>query len=348
MKQRQLTNYEISTLCLELSLLLHAGVSIGDSLAMAAEGEVSPACSKALKEMANQVDDGSPLSAAVKDSGLFPAYVHNLLDAGEQSGRTEEALSSLAHYYEDQARLDQHLRSALLSPAILLLVMLAVIVILLVKVLPIFDQVYADLGGQLTGVAGGLLAFGQVLDGLMPVLCILLGGAVLFLTFFSSSAAFRTKVLGMWQKVWGDKGVSRKIYNARFAQSLAMGMQSGLPLEEAASLAANMVSHIPAAHARCLKCLEMLQDGESLPKAMEKTGVLPQSQCRLLELGLRSGAGDQVMEEIARRLSEESETALTSRIQQIEPALVVITSFLVGLILFSVMLPLMNIMSAIG
>ena len=89
-------------------------------------------------------------------------------------------------------------------------------------------------------------------------------------------------------------------------------------------------------------------DNEGLADALRDTGTLPAASCRLLALGLRSGSGDTVMEEIARRLSEEADEALERRVAQVEPALVLVTSLLVGAILLAVMLPLMHIMTAIG
>ena len=97
-----------------------------------------------------------------------------MIEVGEETGRTEEALSALSQYYEQRARLDRQVRSALLYPAVMLVLMLLVIGVLLVRVLPIFDDVYASLGGRLTGVAGGLLAIGRWLDSAMPVLWVLL------------------------------------------------------------------------------------------------------------------------------------------------------------------------------
>jgi type IV pilus assembly protein PilC len=294
------------------------------------------------------VDDGVSLAAALEQSGRFPPYLCGLLEVGERSGRMEETLSALSRHYEDRARLDRRLRSALLYPAVLLLIMLAVIVVLLTQVLPIFEQVYADLGGRLTGVAGGLLALGRTLDRAMPALCVLLCAVVLFLALFAASDAFREKIIAWWQKRWGDRGVSRQLSAARFAQSMTMGMDSGLPIEEALSLSAKMLRGIPAAEKRCQDCLDKLDDGAGLSKALSASGLLPPAQCRLLELGIRGGSGDAAMAEISRRLTEESEAALEDRIGQIEPLLVVVTSVLVGIILLSVMLPLLHIMSAIG
>ena len=114
------------------------------------------------------------------------------------------------------------------------------------------------------------------------------------------------------------------------------------------ALSADLLADVPSAAAKCRDCLARLDEGTPLAQAMSQSGVLPRAQCRLLELGLRSGSGDSAMEQIARQLSEESEMALEETVGRVEPTLVVITSVLVGLILLSVMLPLMHIMTAIG
>ena len=348
MQKTTLTNEEIGSLCLGLSLLLHSGVSVADGLYLLAQDEQSSPYRDLLTAMADEADGGATLAQAARSSGSFPAYVCGLLEVGERSGRTEEALNALAQHYENRASLDRRLRSALLYPAILLLIMLAVVVVLLVYVLPIFDDVYAQLGGSLTGVAGGLLAFGQTLSGLMPVLCAILGVFVVLLVLFAASDRFREKILGFWRSHWGDKGISQKINLARFAQSMSMGMSSGLPVEEAVQLSSELLKGTPGIEARAEKCLSLLNSGSSVAQAMDEAQLLPKAQCRLLDTGIRSGSGDTAMEQVARRLSEESEAALDERIGQVEPALVIISCVLVGRILLSVMLPLLHIMAAIG
>ena len=348
MKRFALSHDEIAALCLELSLFLHAGVDAGSGLDLLAQEDTSELRKAMLEQMANQMDEGFTLDAAFRQAGCFPEYVCGLIQVGEQTGRTEEALKALNQYYEQRARLDRRLRSALLYPAVLMLIMLAVVVVLLTQVLPVFSDVYASLGGRLTGVAGGLLVLGQVLSGLMPLLCALLIAAVLLLAAFAGSMTFREKVLALWRKAFGDRGVSRKLNTARFAQALAMGLNSGLPLEEAIELSASLLPDSPAAQQRCKACLDRLFEGAPLAQAMGESGLLPRAECRLLELGMNSGSGDQVMDHIALRLAEEGEAALEARMGQIEPTLVLSASLLVGLILLAVMLPLMNIMTAIG
>ena len=178
----------------------------------------------------------------------------------------------------------------------------------------------------------------------MPVLFAVLVVVAAAVLLFTLAQPLRQRVLSLWQRSRGDSGVSRKLNNARLAQALAMGMASGLPLDEAVALSAGLME--AGAKERCLACQKQLEEGQSLSTALRT--LLPANQCRLLELGQRSGTADSTMEKIAGDLAEESEAALENAVSRVEPALVLLCSLLVGLILLSVMLPLMHIMSAIG
>lgn len=342
---KTITNGELSSLTMELSMLLHAGIGVGDALSMLS-GE--DGYRDLLDGMARRADEGEPLSQCLREGGRIPAYVCGLVEVGEETGRTEEALAALSRYYERRARLDRQVRSALLYPAVMLVLMLLVIAVLLVRVLPIFDDVYASLGGRLTGVAGGLLALGRGLDAAMPVLWAALALAVVFFGAFAGVESFRDRVLALWRRGRGDRGVSRRMNNARLAQAMAMGMASGLPLERSMELAASLMEDVPPARARCEDCRARLEGGASLSAAMGESGLLPAGACRLLEIGQRGGTADAAMDKIARDLSEDGEAALEELISRVEPSLVLVCSILVGVILLSVMLPLMHIMSAIG
>lgn len=340
MNKTNVSNQALADQCLELSLLLRAGVSTGDALAlMAEEGEVS-------EELARRVDDGEPLSAVLREEARFPDYACGLVEIGERTGRVEEALLALSRYYEDRMHLIRRVRSALLYPAVMLALMLAVIGVLLVSVLPVFEDVYASLGGRLTGVAGGLLTVGQWLKGAMPVLWVILALLAALAAAFALSESVRKKLLSGWQAKYGDKGIARKINDGRIAQAMSMGMSSGLTAEETVALAAGLSQG--GAQKRCLDCRDRLERGETLSEALKASALLPAGQCRLLEVGQRGGAGDTMMEKIARDLSAEGAEALEDLVGRVEPALVLVCSLLVGLILLSVMLPLMNIMAALG
>ena len=127
-----------------------------------------------------------------------------------------------------------------------------------------------------------------------------------------------------------------------------MALSSGMNDCEAVELASNLAEGNEKFRLHCADCMERLTAGESLSAALRETELLNRAECRLLEAGIRSGSGETVMEQIARRLLEESEQELEALTGRIEPAVVVVMSVLVGVILLSVMLPLMHIMTAIG
>jgi len=348
LKNPHLSNDQISRLCLELSLLLHAGISVDDGLHLLMEDGQRGGDEAVLEHLSRQMDNGIQFNKAMESSGAFPAYVTGLTEVGIQTGRLEKALASLAGYYDARGRLDTRIRNALLYPALLLLLMLVVVVVLLTEVMPVFDRVFRSLGGSMTGVAGGLLRLGEWLSAVLPALCVLLAVAGLFLMAFAASGRVQRSVTGWWNRHHGDRGVSRKLVNARFAQALTMGLQSGLQVEEALSLAGSLLAEIPSAQRRCADCLNRMENGTGLADALRESEMFPAAYCRMLALGVRSGSADTVMEEIARRLSDEGEEQLSSTVSRVEPTLTIAGSLLVGVILLSVMLPLLNILTAIG
>jgi type IV pilus assembly protein PilC len=119
-------------------------------------------------------------------------------------------------------------------------------------------------------------------------------------------------------------------------------------MEESLDLAGSLLVDVPAAQKRCRDCRTKLDGGTPLAEALKETGAFPPVYCRMLALGARSGSADTVMEEIARRLSDDGEAELQMQVSRVEPALTIAGSLLVGIILLSAMLPLLNILSAIG
>lgn len=347
MKENRLSNQKLTRFCRGLSLLLQAGIPLGEGLFLLAEGEEG-SYRLHLEKMGKAVEAGKPLAEAMEEIDRFPTHVTGMVRVGQQTGFQEETLHALAKYYEERERIDRQLRNSLTYPIIVMLVMLVVIGVLLIRVLPVFDKVYASLGGQLTGVAGKLLHIGQILKDILPILCILLAIVVVFVLAFTMSKCIRQKTLTFWNKYWGDTGIAKKQNDAHFAQALAMGLKSGLPVEESVALAGSLLQDVPAAAKRYEECAKILVGGSDLTRALQETKALPVSACRMLEIGMQSGNGDVVMGEIADQLSQEAAQALEEKIAQVEPTMVLTASILVGIILLSVMLPLMDIMSAIG
>lgn len=343
MKKSQYADNELAVFCTGLAHLLHAGLTAGDALTLLDRDGDGRGLNARLGGMARLADEGMSLSRILEETGGFPAYVRALVRAGEETGRLEEALTALGEHYEEQDRLDRDLRAALTYPLLLLGILAVVVAALLIWVLPVFDDVYRQLGSSLTGIAGGLLALGGLLRRFGPVLLLLLAlGAAGFVWLSRSRGAGRLVLAGLggrWRELLSAAGV---------AGVLTMGLRSGLDPESAMELVSGLAGEDAGLARRCDDCMARLRGQESLPSALRESGLLPAAECRLLEAGMRSGCADTVMAQIARRLRERGQAELEVRLGRIEPALVLTASVLVGAVLLCVLLPLTRIMAAIG
>lgn len=338
---------QIAAFCRGLSRLIHGGLGLGESLFLLAEGEQSPV-RDLLAAMGETMDSGADLQEAMVSGGAFPPSVYGMVKVGQESGRLEEALEGLADYYEERLRTLRQIKSALTYPLMILALMLIVMIVLLIKVLPVFQEVYASLGASMTGAAGALLILGQGLKALLPGSLLVLAAAAGLALAYRRNAPLREKLNSWARERFGDKGILHSFNNARFARAMAMGLGSGLSLEEALELSTGLLSDVPEAARRCEDCAEAVRRGEDLAPAMGAARLLSPAQSRMLALGLRSGSGDKVMADIANTLLEEAEEGLSNTVGRIEPIMVTVCSALVGAILLTVMLPLIDILSVLG
>ncbi|SFQ36230.1 type IV pilus assembly protein PilC [Lachnospiraceae bacterium XBB1006] len=348
MKKVNLSKEYLSAFTLQMSLLIHAGINLADGMHLLAEDEKNPSVKALLISMANQMDDGVQLSEAMRNSGSFPDYVINMTITGEATGRTEAAFQAMSDHYETQRRLNERIRSAILYPAVLLVLMLIIIGVLLIKVLPIFETVYQQLGGNLKGMGASLFKIGRGLDAALPVIGIVTLLIVLIGIFVWCSPSARYGIVKGYKKIFGDRGITKRVGMARFASALSMGMLSGLPMEEAMKMAMNFHEESKVIKNRYEECLSKLEAGNPLADSLRETKIFAPMYCRMIALGVKSGAGDSIMAEIAKRLEDDAMQAIDEAVARIEPTIVIITSVVVGVILLAVMLPLMNIMSTIA
>lgn len=348
MKAPQLDDLKISELFQQLALLLQSGIQISDGLLTLAEDETDKQYRQFLTGMASRLEAGNSLQAVFEETGCFSAHIIGLIHAGEEVGRTEEAFLSISDYYARKARRNQQLRASLRYPATLFALTMVVIVVLLTQVLPIFNDVYASLGGRLSGAAHLLLVFGNKLNAALPYLGILAGAIPVFAAAASMIPPLQAAMWHIFYRSFGDRGAYRRLNNASFAQALSVAVSCGIRYEAAVAIASKMLSDIPSAAARCRKCAQQIENGVALEEALENSKLFSKSACYLLKLGIRAGKGDETLRDLSQRMSQDAEDAMNTALAKIEPALVIVTSLITGAILLSVMLPLVDIMNAIG
>jgi len=347
MKTKVFTDYELSVLFKELSLLLHSGVSVGDGLLVMAEGEKEPLKST-LISISQDILSGTPVFKAFDNSALFNSHVVGMINVGEKTGSLEKCLSSLSAYYQKKDIMDTSVKNALVYPVFLLFLMVFILSVLIIKVLPIFESVYISLGSRLTGFAAILLELGIIINRFLPVIIVLFVISFILLIMYLYNLNIQKKVNNIFAIVSKNSNITKKINNSFFAYALYVSLSSGLNIDESLELSAKLMRDNNASYKRYQSCISDIKNGVSISSAMSRYEILPSYASRMLEIGIKSGNSDSVMEEVADRLNYEAMLSIEEHVGKIEPLIVLSCSIMVGIILLCVMIPLINIMSVIG
>ena len=348
MRKKTLTNTFISMLCTELAMLLDAGLTLNDSIQIMLEDEPTKDAKEVLQTLLEKLETGEPFAATLKSSGYFPHYMTHMVEIGEKTGRLVETLRALSLYYDRQTRLSQTVKSSVLYPAILLILMVAVVVVLIVRVLPIFNDIFTRLGTQMSSLAVTLMNFGTWLGNSSIVIAIIAAIIFIFALLMWLIPGLRKGFLGAFMNRWGARGIFGEIASSRFTSAMTLAMASGIPAEEAVGIASALSGGSKAVDKQHEKCTSMLQSGSSLSDAMCSAGILSPQDGKMLSIGNKGGQIDTAMAEIARRNDISVQDEIDRIVARVEPTLVIISSIIVGIILLSVMMPLMGIMTSIG
>ena len=348
MRRKNLTNSYLSTLCMEFSMLLQAGITVSDGVRMMLEDETDKDGKMIVKTLLDTLEKGEPLSAALRDSAFFPSYMVNMVEIGERTGRLPETLSSLAAHYERQDHLATSIKNAALYPVILLIMMTAVVIILIVQVLPIFNDVFARLGTKMSPLAESFMRFGVWLRGVSMVVAIVF--CVIFVVAFLAWVIpeIREGIGKAFKNRFGTRGILGRMASTHFLSAITLALASGLDTEDGIRMAASISGGSKAVNEKQEHCARLLRGGGTLSEAMHQSGIISARDGRMLAIGSRSGMTDSAMAEITRRSDESLQDEIDRIVGRIEPTLVILTSVVVGIILLSVMLPLMGIMTSIG
>jgi len=347
MKAKYMSDSETAYICKAIASLLHSGLSAGDSVYILAE-DFEEQTGAILIAMGENLDKGYSLYYAFEQSGVFAPFVTGMINAGEKTGKLEEALAAVSLYYDKKEHLEAEVKNALMYPLILMLIMAAVVLILIIKVLPLFDSVYAALGSELTGIAGALLDAGLFLGEMSAFVAVMFAFFSAFVFTLVLSDSVRGKLWRKLSMTYADKGSIGKLNYARIASVIAMAVSSGLDGERTLILASELMKNMPLMEKKCIDAARSVAEGESFIKSVSDNGLLPAYACRMLDIGMKSGNADTVAESIAERLMDEALLSVEEMVSKIEPVMVLAASLIIGVILLLVMVPLINIMTAIG
>ena len=340
----KLNNRELFQFCEQFSIILRSGMSAIEGLAILNDDSQTERGKEILTFLYKDMEESGSLAHAMEQSGAFPASAAAYVRTGEETGCLDEVMKGLSAFYAKEIQITDQIQSAVAYPLVMLGMMTAVIVILLVKVLPVFRQVFRQLGLEMSGISGALLGIGETLSHYSTAFLVLLAamiGFILFLVLHPKGQELIRKIVCRFP---GTKEIPVNLDYSRLCQCISLGIRSGLSPELCVELAGAVVSQTEIRE-KLASIQKQLAEGYGFTEAITESGLFKAMELRLISLGFQAGASDEVMEKLAEQYEEKSTDSVSHIVSILEPTIVIVLSILVGLVLLSVMMPLLGLLS---
>ena len=345
MKKTLLTNSELANFTSQMALILQAGISPDEGISIMVEDSDNDKTKQFLSSIEELLNQGETLYTSLQQTNAFPAYALHMIQIGELSGRLEEVMRSLSIHYQRQYENNESIKSAVSYPLIMIVMMFVVILVLITKVLPIFNQVFEQLGTSISGFSKAVLDIGKSFSTYSYIYIGILLILLLCFVYFTKSEQGKMKFYDFLTKLRFTKNLTWKLALSKFTSGMSIALSSGLDVSQSMEMAKELIDH-KQLKAKITEAEKMLEDHD-LATSLIQTNIVSGMYARLLKIGNKTGHTDQIMKEIADRYDQETNEGITRFISIIEPTLVAVLSILVGIILLSVMLPLIGIMATL-
>lgn len=341
----KLTMSEKYMFCNQMAMILESGFSLNQGVTMVYEEMDDKNIKGVLQEVAKYLDEQVSFSEAIDLTKAFDDYMVNLVKVGETSGNLDDVMQSLSEYYARIDDITNKLKQALTYPIILIIMMVVVVGIIVFKVLPIFKDVLNGLGSDLSSYANSFMEFGQIFS--LICFAVLLVLVIVIIAGYLYQRITHVNVLSnVVQKSFLTRKLSRALNKAQITYALSLFISSGYDLQEAMKFVPKLVDD-KQLRANLEKCNEDLINGDSFVEVIKKYQIYQGMQLDMIQVGFKTGQVDIIMKQLSNSFQEEVSRAIDQFLNIIEPTIVTLLSLVVGIVLMSVMLPLISIMSSL-
>jgi len=342
------TKAEVVIFTRQLSTMISAGISLLEAIEVLTEQAETPGMKACCARLASELRGGSDLSAAMATCPkvFTPLYV-SMVTAAEASGQMDVILQRLADYVEASEELKREIRSAMTYPVISLVLVLSITAFLMIGVVPGFKEVFDGLGAELPGLTKTVLAISDWMRAkwylmFVGVFAVVVGFIMAKKTpqgeLFFDHVTLRLPIFGQ---------LTRKVCLARFSRTFATLVRSGVPimgtLDIVAETAGNRVI-ADVVHAS----RESVRNGNMLSEPLSRSKVFPPMVVRMIAIGEKSGALEALLEKIAEFYDSQVKATIKSLTSLIEPLLICFMGGIVGVVILSVFLPILNLIGELS
>ena len=335
---------DIAIFTRQLSTMMRAGVPLIQSFDIVARGSSNPRLTRLLTDIRSDVETGTSLSAAFRKHPLyFDALYCNLVEAGEAGGILDTLLDRLAVYQEKTMAIKNKIKSALIYPIAVLVVAFVVLCVIMIFVIPVFEDVFKSFGADLPAPTLFVIAMSKFFVSYWYLIFGILGGGVyFFLQSWKRSVKMQKVMDRLLLRVPVFGALVNKSSVARWTRTLSTMFAAGVPLVEALDSVGGASGNAVFAEAT-----EQIQrdvsTGSALTTSMQTTGVFPVMVVQMCAIGEESGSLDAMLGKAAEFYEDEVDEAVKGISSLMEPFIIVILGILIGGIVVSMYLPIFKL-----
>ena len=340
----KITTADIAIFSRQLATMLSAGIPLVQAFEIVGNGHENAAMQKLILAVKADVEGGSALAEALAKHPLyFDDLFVNLVEAGEQAGALETLLDKIATYKEKTEAIKKKIKKALTYPAAVLVVAFVVTTILLIFVIPSFEDLFKGFGADLPTFTRMVIDLSAFVRTQGVILVGIIGAAIgAFIYFKKRSRAFRHFIDRMMLKTPVIGPILQKASIARYARTLSTMFAAGVPLVEAMESVAGATGNIVYEEG-VLKMRDEVATGQRLQQAMENTDLFPNMVIQMIAVGEDSGSLDEMSAKVADFYEEDVDNAVDNLSSLLEPMIMAILGVLVGGLVIAMYLPIFKL-----
>lgn len=331
---------DLSVFCRQFVSITQAGVPMKEALQMLSEQTENKWLKRAISEVLLNVEKGNTLADSMRSqSDIFPPMLVNMVEAGEQSGSLEMAFSRMAVHFEKEAKLKATIKKATIYPIILVIAAIGVIAVMLLFVIPIFIDMFADLDIEMPAITMFVMNSSKWMTSHWYVVLAIIVGVVAAYKLIYRTTQGRLTIdrIKMKMPLFGKLTV--KTACSQFARTMSTLLMSGISTIDALETTSKIVNNIHYTNAM-LKAREEVMKGVPLSEPLEASGIFPPMVYHMTGIGEETGNVEEMLEKMADYYDEEVEMTTQSVLAAMEPIIILFMALIIGTLVIAVIWPI--------
>lgn len=331
---------DLSVFCRQFVSITQAGVPMKEALQMLSEQTENKWLKRAISEVLLNVEKGNTLADSMRSQpDIFPPMLVNMVEAGEQSGSLEMAFSRMAVHFEKEAKLKATIKKATIYPIILVIAAIGVIAVMLLFVIPIFIDMFADLDIEMPAITMFVMNSSKWMTSHWYVVLGIIVGVVAAYKLIYRTTQGRLTIdrIKMKMPLFGKLTV--KTACSQFARTMSTLLMSGISTIDALETTSKIVNNIHYTNAM-LKAREEVMKGVPLSEPLEASGIFPPMVYHMTGIGEKTGNVEEMLEKMADYYDEEVEMTTQSVLAAMEPIIILFMALIIGTLVIAVIWPI--------